>query len=193
MLKAENDSNGRYSLSFYSLDNNPPDIEGPIEVNATLGEQLLITISATDPDNDTVSLSIEDSPEGSTFDNVSGIFNWTVQNVTNLTIQFMATDSKGAASLFEIAVNLCKCRFSEQCDFSEYVGDSSGPIRVVGCNCSEQYTGDFCWTEVDPCSDDPCYEGLNCTAKKDPFGFACDSCPVGLAGDGETCYGKLAL
>ncbi|EDO49913.1 predicted protein, partial [Nematostella vectensis] len=61
-------------------------------------------------------------------------------------------------------------------------------LRTVGCNCSEQYTGDFCENEPDPCLDDPCYEGVTCTRdKSEELGYTCGACPSGRTGDGVSC------
>ena len=81
-------------------------------------------------------------------------FVWTPVNDTNVTLEFVATDSKGDSSVLPVVINMCKCENDGECDFTEFVGDNSGAFRVVGCNCSDGYEGTFCENEIpDACAD----------------------------------------
>lgn len=184
-------SNNRSFTALFSSDNTPPEISGPDEVNVTLNEKTHFYITSTDADNDTVTLDIEELPPGANFNSSTGHFEWTPINATNITLQFIATDTKNASTVLAVVVNMCKCENNGECDFTEFVGDSTGPFRVVGCNCSEQYEGTFCETEIlDACADEPCYDNVTCTSQSNPYGFQCGPCPAGLTGDGQNCYGK---
>lgn len=177
-------------LSFFSA-NTPPDIQGPAEVNVTLNQIVHFHITTSDPDNDTVTLEIDVLPLGANFVSATGHFDWTPMNATNVTLDFVATDSKNSSSVLTVIINLCKCENNGGCDFSQFIGDSSGPLRIVGCNCSDQFEGTFCETEVlDACADDPCFDNVTCSTQTNPYGFQCGPCPVGLAGDGQDCFGK---
>lgn len=118
-------------------------------------------------------------------------FVWRPVNASNVTLEFVATDSKNDSSVLPVVINMCKCENDGECDFTEFVGDNSGAFRVVGCNCSDGYEGTFCETEIpDACADDPCFDNVTCNTTRNPFGFQCGPCPEGLTGDGENCYGK---
>ena len=177
--------------SFLSSANTPPEISGPTEVNVTLNQQTEFYITAKDADNDTVTLDIEDLPPGASFDNATGRFVWTPVNATNVTLEFIATDSKNASTVLAVVVNMCQCQNNGECDFTEFVGDNTGPFRVVACNCTDEFEGTFCETEIlDACADDPCYENVTCNTTRNPYGFRCGPCPAGLTGDGQSCFGK---
>ena len=163
----------------------------PAEINVVLNQTIEFQVSATDPNNDTVTLDIEEPPPGANFDNTTGEFSWLARNASNVTLQFVAIDSKEASTVFMVIINLCLCQNNAECDFTEFVGDSVGTLRVVGCNCSAGYSGTFCENELlDPCVDEPCFDNVTCAMRNDTFGFICGPCPEGLTGDGENCYGK---
>lgn len=175
----------------FSSANTPPEINGPTEVNVTLNQTTEFYITSNDPDNDTVTLDIDELPTGASFNSTSGHFEWTPINTTNITLEFIATDSKNVSTVFTVIINMCQCENNGECDFTEFVGDSTGPFRVVGCNCSEPYEGTFCETQVlDACAEDPCYDNVTCSTQTNPFGFQCGPCPAGLTGDGQNCFGK---
>lgn len=162
-------------------------------MNVTLNQTVHFHVTTSDPDNDTVTLEIDVLPPGANFFSASGHFDWTPMNVTNVTLDFVATDSKNSSSVLTVIINMCKCENNGGCDFSQFIGDSSGPLRIVGCNCSDQFEGTFCETEVlDACADDPCFDNVTCSTQTNPYGFQCGPCPVGLAGDGQDCFGKNA-
>ena len=171
--------------------NTPPEISGPEEVNVTLNEVVHFYITTSDPDNDTVTLDIEELPVGASFNSTTGHFHWTPVNATNVTLEFIATDTKNTSTVLTVVINMCQCQNDGECDFTEYIGDSSGAFRVVACNCTEQYEGIFCETEVhNLCADDPCADNVTCNVTRNPFGFQCGPCPQGLTGDGQNCFGK---
>lgn len=197
VLTTGNDELGKESAGFEKenqdlvneLANTPPEIRGPTEVNVTINQTTQFYITASDPDNDTVTLEIDVLPPGANFNSMTGHFDWTPINATNITLDFVATDSKNASSVFTVIINMCKCENDGECDFLQLVGDSAGPLRIVGCNCSDQFEGTFCETEVlDACADEPCYDNVTCTTLTNPYGFQCGPCPAGLTGDGQDCF-----
>ncbi|CAE1170131.1 unnamed protein product [Acanthosepion pharaonis] len=54
------------------------------------------------------------------------------------------------------------------------------------CNCREGYTGNNCQKEIARCTDTTCYPNVACNSSKP--GNPCESCPLGMAGDGIKCY-----
>src|SRR5574341_506312 len=56
--------------------NRPPDIESPGPQLVTEGQLVSFKVSATDLDDDPVTLSVESKPENASFDPASGQFAW---------------------------------------------------------------------------------------------------------------------
>ncbi len=62
-----------------------------------------------------------------------------------------------------------------------------GASDVDGNHLEANYSWKFT-TGIDPCSPNPCYEGVECTAiPPDGLCHSCASCPPGMIGDGVTC------
>jgi len=56
-------------------------------------------------------------------------------------------------------------------------------LQIVGCNCTEAYTGNDCSLDRDDCAFSVCYPGVLCIDIPAPdFGFLCGSCPEGTTG-----------
>jgi len=82
--------------------NGPPVLVSPGNKNVSEGQLLSFTLSATDPDLDTITYSMAGTPTGSAFDPVSGLFSWTpdYNQVGSYPVAFTATangasDTKG--------------------------------------------------------------------------------------------------
>ncbi|XP_048581956.1 uncharacterized protein LOC5522228 isoform X2 [Nematostella vectensis] len=173
------------------LDNLPPEIDCDSILNATIGEQVTFKVTTSDPNNDKVTLQASQMPEGAMFNNKTGL-TWKPlpsNNKSAMVLEFVATDEKGATAVQAVTIALCDCKNNGTCDFDTVLSvNNASKLRTVGCNCSEQYTGDFCENEPDPCLDDPCYEGVTCTRdKSEELGYTCGACPSGRTGDGVSC------
>lgn len=107
------DQIGSYTVLFEVTDDGVPQLNDTMEVTITVGnanqppvfeamtsqqvyegQELSFTVSATDPENDTLTYSVVEPPTGSEFDPDTQTFSWTpgyTQSGTH-TVQFMVTD-----------------------------------------------------------------------------------------------------
>ena len=83
-------------------DNHAPEFTAPTEstYNAKVGETISFNVAATDADNDAITLSAANLPEGATFDAATGAFAWTpsASQVGEKEITFTAVDQWGASA-----------------------------------------------------------------------------------------------
>ena len=184
------------SLVFktYSSDNQPPIIHGPAEVKAECGKVLEFQVSATDPNNDTLSYMVSGLPAGATFDNNTATFTWNATNADNVSIIVLVNDKLGASTQQDITIDLCCCQNNAECLYNQTIaGKGTETFRFMGCNCTALYDGDFCENERDPCADKPCYDDtVTCTkSPSNENGYTCSACPQGLTGNGEDCAGTF--
>ncbi len=95
-----------------SAANFPPNISAEATLRVNLGEESVLALSLVDSD-DNFTLSIQDGvPDSPILEKISDgeyFFMWTLQQVTNETLVFIATDTRGAASVFVPTVEICAC------------------------------------------------------------------------------------
>ncbi|XP_078608665.1 uncharacterized protein LOC144880404 [Branchiostoma floridae x Branchiostoma japonicum] len=114
-------------------------------------------------------------------------YGWTPNDTNPVTVKFQATDSQGFITAYTPLVKLCQCENGGTCNF-EGSTQTDGTFVQAICHCTDQYRGDYCEKEVDPCSYHPCFPGVECTNNTLlQKGYKCGSCPPGLVGNGETC------
>ncbi|XP_078484770.1 uncharacterized protein LOC100183467 isoform X3 [Ciona intestinalis] len=183
--------------------NNPPNITvvdgANIENGNTFLAQLSIlstfSVSAVDPDGDSVTFSIyaNNSVSGITIDSSTGVVSWTPNDAnkitgnTNQTLVVQTLDGKGGEAVLNINIKLCVCLNGGSCMNDEIVIGREN-YAIVGCNCSDAYSGDDCSEDRNGCLLSACYAGVTCTDNPAPAtGETCGDCPAGTTGDGRNC------
>nr|XP_002119179.3 mucin-17-like [Ciona intestinalis] len=94
---------------------------------AKLNSSSTMTVSAIDPDGDSVTFHIfpNNSVAGITVDENSGVVSWTpteanrIQGTTNQTLVIQAIDSNGGETLLTVNIKLCVCNNSGVCLYNE--------------------------------------------------------------------------
>lgn len=119
-------------------DNFPPNISAEATLRVNLGEQSVLALSLVDSD-DNFTLNIQDGlPDSPILEKISDgeyFFMWTLQQVTNKTLVFIANDTRGAASLFIPTVEICACVNEGVCTLDGLL--TSNTTVVMNCLCSE--------------------------------------------------------
>ncbi|XP_072176489.1 uncharacterized protein [Diadema setosum] len=186
-----------------SLNNFPPEITDIQELSATgalmanntlhvvVGETYVLLITAFDPNNDTITFSLNGtSPQNSSIDD-DGRLVWTPANTDRITLDVVASDGLVQSSV-SILVKVCLCENNGICDFeTEAEGEDliENRFAVVTCNCTAGWSGDHCQLDIDSCAGDPCFEGVICIDQSPPSTEpSCGNCPPNLIGDGFNCY-----
>ena len=104
----------------------------------TLGQESVLLLSVTDTD-DNFTLGIHgDPPDNSILEETSKgsyVFRWTLEQVTNLTLVFVANDSRGASSLFTPTVEICACVNGGTCTLDGLI--TSNTTIVMNCLCTD--------------------------------------------------------
>ncbi|KAI0209335.1 hypothetical protein LSAT2_005978 [Lamellibrachia satsuma] len=179
------------------LANENPRINVTSSFNVTVGVESSLTVIATDPEGDKVTLTLRtDLPSGAIFDSQTGVFTWTPIDTTPVNISFKAVDEKGAiAPSADVTVNLCSCSGNGDCMFGEpREGEkATARFRLVACNCTVGWTGESCDEDFDGCGDGPCTAGTNCTdltpeeEAAQGSTFNCSQCPEGYEDNDGVC------
>ena len=99
-------------LFLIPTENFPPNISADAVFRVTLGMESIYILTVMDP-GDNVTLSVRGGlPVNSVLEKVDEeeyIFIWTLMELTNEPLVFIANDSRGAASTFSPVVEVCAC------------------------------------------------------------------------------------
>ncbi|XP_019629037.1 PREDICTED: LOW QUALITY PROTEIN: mucin-like protein [Branchiostoma belcheri] len=183
------------------LANFPPEVDGPDEVNATMGEVVNIRINASDANGDDITFDLDEGvPEFVSMDadGDSANITWNVTSGEQFDLKVILTDTNNGSTQYWPTVRVCACYNGGTCvdsdDDDDTSSDNSTETRFIlqGCTCDEGYTGVQCESDIDACEENsqPCYEGVRCRDYPAPAnisGYECGPCPTGFTGDGETC------
>ena len=125
---------------MYNIGNSPPIILANSVLRVIIGEELFYRFSVSDPDGDNFNLTLMNELPGDTaLEQVENteeyLLKWTLLEITNVTLTFVARDSKGAATIFSPSVELCACVNNGNCTRDGLLVDS--PTIVMNCHCSE--------------------------------------------------------
>ncbi|XP_078578168.1 uncharacterized protein LOC144863080 [Branchiostoma floridae x Branchiostoma japonicum] len=171
-----------------ALDNTPPVFNVTSEIRVTVGQEFGLQLEATD--DGTVTITLQDGTPGSI--NATNYYTWTPADTTNVTLEFVATDDAGAATLASPDVTVCSCQNNGTCNWEATLAERSNGFALASCDCLQGFEGDECETDTDGCSVTPCYPGVSCTDAEAPLeadavGYTCGDCPIGMVGDGQSC------
>ncbi|KAL5009486.1 hypothetical protein ScPMuIL_011791 [Solemya velum] len=179
-------------------ENKIPVVDGTALLKATVGQPVVITASATDADNDNITLSVFGSFEESGIGtgSVNLTHRWTPQDIQPVNISIFAEDNKqGTSAVLTVLVRLCRgCSNNGVCQFDAADGIEDS-YYLVPCTCTEGWTGDNCEEDVNGCADDPCPVGTTCTDiaaaeyRQSNLSFKCGDCPTGydMSPSGDKC------
>ncbi|KAI0210407.1 Mucin-like protein [Lamellibrachia satsuma] len=179
-------TNAKNKEDAETLSNASPNIIVDAVFKVTVNEVNNLIVTVVDQDGDTVNLTLlSDTPSGATFKD--HIYSWTPTSMDPANISFTASDGKGGIATANISINLCNCSGHGECLF-DLLADGyelKQTFRIVQCNCSVGWEGDYCELDLDGCQDNPCTEDTNCTdvtpAEQVATGksYNCSDCPAG--------------
>ena len=126
------------ALNCFFTDNFPPNITATATFRINLGVEAVLSLLVTDP-GDNFTLGIDGGlPENSTLEEAGEqeyVFRWNLQQITDQSLEFIATDTREATSSFMPRVEICACRNDGLCTLTGVVSDK--PTVVMNCQCSE--------------------------------------------------------
>ena len=103
-----------------------------------LGKKSVFVINVIDP-GDKFTLKLEGGlPSSSTLENTGGgeyIFSWNLTMITNRTLEFIANDTRGAATVFIPRVEVCPCQNGGICTLNGV--DTDDATVVMNCQCND--------------------------------------------------------
>ncbi|KAI0237078.1 Mucin-like protein [Lamellibrachia satsuma] len=174
--------------------NASPNITTDYVFNVTVGQVNTLTVTTSDPDEDTVTVTLDSTlAKGATWHN--NVYAWTATNMEPVKISFKASDGKGGVAAADVSINLCNCSGHGECLF-DLLADGyelKHTFRIVQCNCSIGWEGDHCELDLDGCQDNPCTAGTKCTdltpsehvfIRKSHY---CSECPPGTEDNDGIC------
>ena len=196
--------------------NNPPGISG-VPSNSTVagGTELSFDVNGNDPDGDSVTLTNQNPPPGSTFNQTSGAlvrghFEWVpaCEQVGTYQTRFCATDGRGGQSCGDARIEVTRCVpppptcdglgtlcetagqcCSNTCDFNNEQSDFEVCCIALGGNCAN--APNDCCVAADggtECSG----PGSTCCITQGGFGCSQDEdCCPGSICYGGSCFGDL--
>lgn len=115
----------------------PPSILADSVFRVNIDEESVYILSVSDPgDNFTLTL-MNEPPDKFVLEESGGeyLYKWTLLGITNVTLTFIAMDSRGAASTFTPTVELCACVNGGNCTLDGVLTNNASV--VMNCHCSE--------------------------------------------------------
>lgn len=118
--------------------NLPPKISADDFLRVSIGEKIIYQITVNDSDDEVFLDVYGGLPQGSTLEQIDEgeyVFQWTLQEVTEEPLVFIATDTGGASSTFAPVVHICACVNGGICSLDGLL--SGTHMVVMNCNCNE--------------------------------------------------------
>jgi fibulin 1/2 len=178
------------------LENIAPVVNGNNMLFAFVNQTTIYSFTVTDV-NDTFTVVLQGTPPPVgeyAFSNIAtprGVyeFTWTPTTTQSVSIQFLVTDSAGAATLLHPLVRLCACHQELNASCTDSTGDAGEDnFLIQSCTCGSGYGGAFCNVDVDGCDLIDCFPGVECMDNPAPqTGATCGECPDGTITRDNSC------
>ena len=169
----------------------PPTIQGPTSLTVNYQQPYSFQLTALSNISAVLIYSIEANGTELTVDSKKGNVTWFI-NSTDFRLKYVVTDSNNNSASLSPTVTLCNCRNGGSCNpaTANTQFESTNNLLIYGeCTCLSGFSDAFCQTPVTYCSQEPCFEGVNCTNNATTQSADCDPCPTGYFGDGRKCFG----
>ncbi|XP_056421477.1 mucin-4 [Hyla sarda] len=112
---------------------------------------------------------------------VNGTLTWSPKSMEGFTFNLIANDSQKLSSTLQPSFVVCGCNQESECDYSTLSKVNGTSLSISNCNCTNNYTGDFCQNPPNLCIQG-CFPGVSCDNTT-----GCDKCPPGYTGNGAHC------
>ncbi|KAK2175052.1 hypothetical protein NP493_751g01001 [Ridgeia piscesae] len=187
-------TNSKNEKSATALANASPNITVDSVFNVTQGQQNTLTVTTSDPDGDTVAVTLESPlPTNASFE--KNTYTWTPDDMNPVNISFSASDGNEGVAAADVTINMCYCFGHGNCLFDLLAEgyELKHTFRIVQCNCSIGWEGDHCEFDLDGCQDNPCTAGTNCsdvTPEEQVIhgkSYNCSECPAGTEDNEGIC------
>ena len=171
----------------------------PRLLNVSVGTRFFYQVVAIDKNHDSITYSFAVKPNSPSMLLQNGVFSWQVRDPTHVTVEFIAKDPSGLASILRPTILLCHCLNNGSCNYKSYEDLIENSFNLVHCACQPGWTGAHCQVDIDGCADGPCFEEVNCTdvpanqVAELRTEYKCGPCPKGLLGKGDSCYGEYSI
>ena len=122
-----------------ALANFPPNMTGERVLRLTVGQEAQYTFTVTDPGDTFIVGVLGGLPVFSDLiDNEDGLFTfvWTVQQPTNISLNFFARDSLNASSTLSPRVEVCACANGGECTLDGLLSTDDSSV-IMNCLCNE--------------------------------------------------------
>ena len=176
---------------IFFIETYPPSVTGPLTLTVTYQQQQNFHVVASSNISSKLVYSIEANGTNVSIDPDTGNATWFVDSI-DFRLKFVVTDSFNNTASLSPTVTLCYCLNGATCD-PAVMNSQSQPINNLlfygECSCAPGFAGAFCQETVSYCTEDPCFEGVNCTDNATTKAADCDPCPTGYIGDGRKCFG----
>lgn len=176
-------------MSFnFVPENKPPQFSTPDTLLVIMNAYLRIQIKAQDPEGQNITFTLSKNGTISLANiTTQGFLDLNLREKTE-TLFIQVEDVMGAKNVLILHVNAmeCPCENDGTCVKKSTI---IYPVQLSDyfCQCKKPYTGELCENRPNPCEDQPCYPGLECSLAQNSEGFSCENCPPLFKGDGKQC------